>query len=140
MRRALPRGSALETAAAELLAYLDAAAPVPGAAAEPARGNAPETPLPLPAELSVPNAAEIAWRTDTGSAADAAVREPGQSGGQMLPTVSAQADAETPEKDAVRAALFDAPAGTQQTMDDISEFFRRDSRRYDNGFAGGNGI
>ena len=28
----------------------------------------------------------------------------------------------------------------QQSMDDISEFFRRDSRRYDNGFSGGSGL
>lgn len=30
-------------------------------------------------------------------------------------------------------------ASAQQTMDDISEFFRRDSRRYDRVFSGGNG-
>jgi hypothetical protein len=67
--------------------------------------------------------------------------------GIVLPTEAAQqlgdftfaADAAEGMAAQLPTPLQRTAAPAQQTMDDISEFFRRDSRRYDRVFSGGNG-
>ena len=51
--------------------------------------------------------------------------------------VGAAAGSDIPETAARFAELPPAGGAAGRTMEEISEFFRRDSRRYDNGFTGG---
>ena len=58
------------------------------------------------------------------------------------PTAAAPAaDGAAPEEAGFSAVMRRADTvRAVPEMDDISEFFRRDSRRYDRGFSGGNGL
>ena len=142
MRWSALRGRALDEAAAALLEYFDAAAEnVPAIhgsteapADEPVRGvqwadfgaEAQMRAAAAAEEKAAAVGRELLQMTDGGAetlrmlqTADGTVQE--EIGGFLPQRI-----------DALRAA--------QQEMDEISEFFRRDSRRYDNGFSGGYGL
>ena len=143
MRWSALRGRALDEAAAALLEYFDAAKDtaafaVPGGAAAPAQA-------PVRGVQWADFGAETPMR-----AAAAAEEKAAAIGRELLQMRDGGAEAlqvlqvadETAQK--TRSGFLpqrmDALRGAQQEMDEISEFFRRDSRRYDNGFSGGYGL
>ena len=68
---------------------------------------------------------------------DAAAEARGDGGGGSRRRAGAAAVSDIPEMAARFAELPPAGGAAGRTMEEISEFFRRDSRRYDNGFTGG---
>ena len=142
MRWSALRGRALDEAAAALLEYFDAAAenaPVmhgrtESPADEPVRGVqwadfGAETPM---------RAAAAAEEKAAAIGRESLQMPPG--GAEALPGLQEAAGTAQAEIGGFLPQRIDALRGAQQEMDEISEFFRRDSRRYDNGFSGGYGL
>ena len=142
MRWSALRGRALEEAAAALLEYFDAAAEnVPAIhgsteapADEPVRGVqwadfGADAPMHFTAAAEEKTAAvgrELLQMTDGGA--------------EALQVLQVADETAQKTRSGFLPQRMDALRGAQQEMDEISEFFRRDSRRYDNGFSGGYGL
>ena len=142
MRWSALRGRALDEAAAALLEYFDAAAentPVmhgstESPADEPARGVQW---LRLGAEAPMHSAAAA---EEKAAAVGRELLQMTDGGAETLRMLQTADEAAQEEIGGFLPQRIDALRGAQQEMDKISEFFRRDSRRYDNGFSGGYGL
>ena len=139
----LPRGSELSEVAAQLLQYLDKTPAGRERAAVQtdfqSAGNTAEA-VQLQAAESARERAETPWlplqhTARTGNAESA----PAASAQELRDFRFAPDDAGGKPAAEVYSPLQRPAASQLRTMDEISEFFRRDSRRYDRGFSGGNG-
>ena len=141
MRWSALRGRALDEAAAALLEYFDAAAenaPVVHGSTE------------RPADEPVRGVQWADFGAEAQMRAAAAAEEKAAVGRELLQmtdvgeeTLRMLQTADGTVQEEIGGFLpqrIDALRGAQQEMDEISEFFRRDSRRYDKGFSGGNGL
>ena len=141
MRWSALRGRALDEAAAALLEYFDAAE------VSPVIHGSTES----PADEPVRGVQWADFGAETLMRAAAAAEEKAAAIGrellQMPPggaeTLQVLQVADGTAQEEIGGFLpqrIDALRGAQPEMDEISEFFRRDSRRYDNGFSGGYGL
>ena len=142
MRWSALRGRALDEAAAALLNYFDASVQTaPGAVpGQPEREAAEQ--ISGTAWRDFDAALPMRFVPDTAETAEELRREVlRMSEAAAAPAAVQSADDAAPEAVGFSAApqRMDALRGVPE-MDDISEFFRRDSRRYDNGFSGGYGL
>lgn len=142
MRWSALRGRALDEAAAALLEYFDASVQsAPGAAhGQSEREAAEQTSGTVWRDFDA--ALPLQYVPDTAETAAELRREMLRMSESMTDAVPVRtAEDAAPEAAGFSAAIHrrDALRGVPE-MDDISEFFRRDSRRYDKGFSGGNGL
>ena len=155
MRWSALRGRALDEAAAALLEYFDAAAEV-----SPVMHGSTGTPADEPtcgvqwadfgADATMHSAAaaeekaevgrELLQMTDGGAETLRMLQTAGEAAQETLRMLQTADEAAQEGRSGFLPQRMDALHGAQQEMDEISEFFRRDSRRYDNGFSGGYGL
>ena len=155
IRFSLLRGSEISGIAAQLLQYLEpgvppqrvrvgAAEPFPDTRrdSEPLQFTVPEPDVSAPWQMATEPAAETAktaWLQPLQAERATPGFVPAALPVQELRDFSFDADAAENLAAQLRISQPRPTAGAQQTMDGISEFFRRDSRRYDRVFSGGNG-
>ena len=139
----MPHGREIGTVAAELLKIFSGSAEseVPATAEHrDAEASVPvmKTAADIP-ELT-PDAVPVVWGAEMPEYAETlrqnSLQIPERSGIQTPAELGADGQRETAAWSVLHVQK--APE-LQQSMDDISEFFRRDSRRYDSGFEGGYG-
>ena len=139
----MPRGREIGTVAAELLEFLSASAEQKMPAASE-RWDETST-IPVMKAANVPglttSTLPAVWGAELPERTEFLRQDLGQIPERKEIPMPAEIGAEARAEAAAWSTLRVQKAPEmQQSMDDISEFFRRDSRRYDNGFSGGSGL
>ena len=142
MRWSALRGRALDEAAAALLEYFDAAADT-----APVMHGSTESPADEPvrgvqwadfgADVPMHSAAAA---EEKAAAVGRELLQMTDGGAETLRMLQTADEAAQEGRSGFLPQRMEALHGAQPEMDEISEFFRRDSRRYDNGFSGGYGL